>query len=108
MVRGRTIFLILLLMSPSLASAQAMRVNAAQSMTYGDAAALLGKSCGADIEANCRGLNLDEISTKGFSGSVTAVDRALAEHTSVVCCDTNDAPWLGVRPSVRCHTTLWR
>jgi hypothetical protein len=61
MVRGRTIFLILLLMSPSLASAQAMRVNAAQNMTYGDAAALLAKSCGADIEANCRGLSLDAV-----------------------------------------------
>ena len=36
-----------------------------------------------------------------FSGSVTAVDRALAERQSVVCCDTNDSPWLGVRPSVR-------
>ena len=53
--------MILLLMSPSLASAQAMRVNAAQNMTYGDAAALLAKSCGADIEANCRGLSLDAV-----------------------------------------------
>lgn len=61
MVRGRTILLTLLLMSPSLASAQAMRVNAAQNMTYGDAAALLAKSCGADIEANCRGLSLDAV-----------------------------------------------
>jgi hypothetical protein len=61
MVRGRTILLILALMSPSLASAQAMRVNAAQNMTYGDAAALLAKSCGADIEANCRGLSLDAV-----------------------------------------------
>jgi hypothetical protein len=60
MVRGRTILLILaLLTSPSLASAQAMRVNAAQNMTYGDAAALLAKSCGAEIQANCRGVNLD-------------------------------------------------
>jgi hypothetical protein len=61
MVRGRTILLILLLMSPSLASAQAMRVNAAQNMTFGDAAALLAKSCGAEIEANCRGLSLDAV-----------------------------------------------
>ena len=62
MVRGRTILLILaLLMSPSLASAQALRVNAAQNMTFGDAAALLAKSCGAEIEANCRGLNLDAV-----------------------------------------------
>jgi hypothetical protein len=60
MVRGRTILLILALVtSPSLASAQAMRVNAAQNMTYGDAAALLAKSCGAEIQANCRGVNLD-------------------------------------------------
>ena len=36
-----------------------MRVNAAQNMTYGDAAALLAKSCGAEIGANCRGVNLD-------------------------------------------------
>jgi hypothetical protein len=62
MVRGRTILLILtLLMSPSLASAQALRVNAAQNMTFGDAAALLTKSCGAEIEANCRGVNLDAV-----------------------------------------------
>jgi hypothetical protein len=60
MVRGRTILLLLaLLMSPSLAAAQAMRVNAAQNMAYGDSAALLAKSCGAEIEANCRGVNLD-------------------------------------------------
>jgi hypothetical protein len=60
MVRGRTILLLLaLLMLPSLAAAQAMRVNAAQNMTYGDAAALLAKSCGAEIQANCRGVNLD-------------------------------------------------
>ena len=60
MVRGRTILLLVaLLLSPSLAAAQAMRVNAAQNMTYGDAAALLAKSCGAEIEANCRGVNLD-------------------------------------------------
>ena len=61
MVRGRTILLIFLAVSPSLASAQALRVNAAQNMTYGDAAALLAKSCGADIEANCRGLSLDAV-----------------------------------------------
>jgi hypothetical protein len=60
MVRGRTILLLLaLLMSPSLAAAQAMRVNAAQNMTYGDSAALLAQSCGAEIQANCRGVNFD-------------------------------------------------
>jgi hypothetical protein len=62
MVRGRTILLMLAVgVSPSLAAAQALRVNAAQNMTYGDAAALLAKSCGAEIEANCRGVNLDAV-----------------------------------------------
>jgi hypothetical protein len=60
MVRGRTILLILsLATTPQLAWAQAMRVGSAQNMSYGDAAALLAQSCGADIEANCRGVNLD-------------------------------------------------
>jgi len=48
-----------------------------------------------------RGINLGEIGARGFSGSATAVQRALDERTSVVCCDTDQAPWLGVRPSVR-------
>jgi GAF domain-containing protein len=48
-----------------------------------------------------RGLAVDEIAGKSFSGSVTAVERALSERQSVVCCDTHDSPWLGVRPSVR-------
>lgn len=43
--------LVLVLAVPSLASAE--------TMSFGDAAAILGKSCGADIEANCRGVNLD-------------------------------------------------
>ncbi len=39
--------------------AQATRVGAAEKMTFGDAAALVGQSCGADIEANCRGVSFD-------------------------------------------------
>ncbi len=53
MVRGRTILLILALASPSLANA------ADPIMTFGDAAAMLAKICGAEITANCRGVNLD-------------------------------------------------
>src|SRR5579883_3552437 len=41
------------------ACAQATRVGAAEKMTFGDAAALVAQSCGADIEANCRGVNFD-------------------------------------------------
>jgi len=48
-----------------------------------------------------RGIDASEIGARGFSGSITAVQRALDERTSVVCCDTDQAPWLGVRPSVR-------
>jgi hypothetical protein len=48
-----------------------------------------------------RGLESADIAARGFSGSVTAVDRALAERSSMVCCDVEQAPWLGARPSVR-------
>jgi GAF domain/FHA domain len=48
-----------------------------------------------------RGVAVDEIADRNFSGSATAVERALAERQSVVCCDTHDSPWLGIRPSVR-------
>ena len=47
----RSILLVLAVAAPSLASAQ--------TVSFESAAALLGSSCGADIEANCRGVNLD-------------------------------------------------
>jgi len=59
MARGRTILVVLALISPSLASAQALRIGSAQTMSFGDASALLAKSCGAEIDANCRGVNFD-------------------------------------------------
>lgn len=49
----------------------------------------------------CRGMETGEIGRREFAGSVTAVDRALASQHSVLCCDTAESPWLGVRPSVR-------
>jgi hypothetical protein len=51
MVRSRSILLVLVLAAPSLASAE--------TMSFGDAAAILSKGCGKDIDANCRGVNLD-------------------------------------------------
>jgi hypothetical protein len=51
MNRIRSILLVLAITAPSLASAQ--------SMNFEDAAALLGASCGKDIDDNCRGVNLD-------------------------------------------------
>jgi outer membrane protein OmpA-like peptidoglycan-associated protein len=51
MVRGGIITLIIALAAPQLA--------AAQTVSFGEGAAMLGKSCGADIVANCRGVNID-------------------------------------------------
>jgi outer membrane protein OmpA-like peptidoglycan-associated protein len=56
MVWGRSILLILALTAPSLA--------AAQTMSFGDGAAMLGKSCAPDITANCRGVNIDSTRLK--------------------------------------------
>lgn len=52
MVPGRTILLLLALASPSLARADNV-------MTFSEATAMLAKTCGAEIRANCRGVNLD-------------------------------------------------
>jgi hypothetical protein len=51
MVRGGSILFVIALMAPSLA--------AAETMSFGDATAQLAKSCAAEINANCRGVNLD-------------------------------------------------
>lgn len=48
-----------------------------------------------------RGFGVDDIASKHFAGSAAAVERALAEGKSVVCCDATESPWLGARPSVR-------
>jgi hypothetical protein len=51
MVRGGSILFVVALTAPSLA--------AAETMSFGDAAAILAKRCGAEITANCRGVNFD-------------------------------------------------
>jgi hypothetical protein len=51
MVRG-PLFLLLLLLAVS-------SPVWAETMSFEDASALLARSCGADIDANCRGVNLD-------------------------------------------------
>jgi hypothetical protein len=45
------LWLAVLLVAPTLASAQ--------TMSFEDASAMLGASCGKDIDDNCRGVNLD-------------------------------------------------
>jgi hypothetical protein len=56
MNRIRFILLILAVVTPSLASAEAMK--------FEEAAALLGASCSKDIDDNCRGVNLDSTRLK--------------------------------------------
>jgi hypothetical protein len=51
MMRRGIILLAVMLTTPSLAMAE--------TMSFGDAAALLAKSCGAEITTNCRGVNFD-------------------------------------------------
>ncbi len=51
MVRGASILFAALLTVPSLA--------AAETMSFGDAVAMLAKGCGTDIVSYCRGVNLD-------------------------------------------------
>ncbi|MBV8926739.1 MAG: hypothetical protein JOZ74_15335 [Bradyrhizobium sp.] len=53
MVRGRMILLLLVLAAPSWARA------ADPIMTFSESTAMLAKICGAEITANCRGVNLD-------------------------------------------------
>jgi|SRR5271166_1275810 len=59
MVRGGIFLAAAVLATAQTASAQTARVGSAEKMTFGDAAALVAQSCGADIDANCRGVNLD-------------------------------------------------
>ncbi|HLG79608.1 MAG TPA: hypothetical protein VKY22_01225 [Bradyrhizobium sp.] len=64
MVRGGIILTAIVLATAQVATsdaawAQTARIGAAEKMTFGDAAALVAQSCGADIEANCRGVNFD-------------------------------------------------
>ena len=56
MNRIRAVFLVLVIAVPSQV--------AAQSMNFEDAAAMLGASCGNDIDENCRGVNLDPVRMK--------------------------------------------
>jgi hypothetical protein len=64
MVRGGIILTAALLVTALGATAgpawaQTTRIGGAERMTFGDASALVAQSCGADIDANCRGVNFD-------------------------------------------------
>jgi outer membrane protein OmpA-like peptidoglycan-associated protein len=91
MIRGLPTLLVLLLAAPSLA--------VAQTTNFSDAAATLGKSCGADLDANCRGVNLDSTRTKDclyrnqdtmsaqckadYPGALDAIQKHIAARANV-------------------------
>ncbi|MGA7805157.1 hypothetical protein [Bradyrhizobium sp.] len=91
MVRGVFILLVFAFAAPSLA--------AAETMTFSDAAALLAKSCSAEIDANCRGVNLDANRLKeclsrntdalspqcatGYLKSLDAIQKRIAARVAV-------------------------
>jgi outer membrane protein OmpA-like peptidoglycan-associated protein len=91
MIRGLSALFVLLLAAPSLA--------VAQTINFGDAAATLGKSCGADLDANCRGVNLDSNRTKDclyrnqdtmsaqckadYPGALDAIQKHIAARANV-------------------------
>ena len=56
MILGRSILLLLMIATPSLASAE--------TINFESATAILGASCGKDIDANCLGVNLDPVRLK--------------------------------------------
>ena len=56
MIRGSLLFIVLTLAVPSLA--------AAETISFGDALGMLARSCGAEIVANCRGVNPDSTRLK--------------------------------------------
>ena len=59
MVRGRILIFSAVLAAAPVASAQTARIGSADRMNFGDASALLAQSCGAEIDANCRGVSFD-------------------------------------------------
>ncbi len=91
MIRSRPILFVLALAAPSLALAE--------TMNFGDAAAVLGKSCGKDIDANCRGVNFDSTRLKDclyrnqdsvsaqckadYSGAFEAIQKRVAARAAV-------------------------
>ena len=54
MILGRSILLLLAIASPALA----------ETMSFESSTAILGASCGKDIDANCLGVNLDPVRLK--------------------------------------------
>jgi hypothetical protein len=91
MIAARSLLLVVLLAMPSGAPAE--------TMSFENAAAILGKSCGDDNVANCRGLNLDANRLKDclyrnqdsmsaeckadYARALDAIQKRVAAHAAV-------------------------
>ena len=85
-------------------------MTAAETMSFADAVALLAKSCAAEIDANCRGVNLDTNRLKeclsrnrdvisadckaGYPSTLDAIQKRIAARVTVAnaCARTDTRP----------------
>jgi hypothetical protein len=105
----RSILLVFLVAMPPLASAQ--------TVSFESATALLGASCGADIETNCRGVNLDParlrdclarnqdsvspLCNTDYVRAFDAIQKRVAAHAAVAkLCDRDAIKLCGGAPKV--------
>jgi hypothetical protein len=103
----RSILLILAIATPSLASAE--------TMTFESATAILGASCSADIQTNCRGVNLDATRLKDcltrnqdsvsaqckadYVRAFDAIQKRIAARTAVYkLCERDAVKFCGAAP----------
>lgn len=76
-------------------------LKSALSVTDGERAFILLAAGEADLQvAAAAGIRAEELVEGEFSGSVGAIDRALAEREAVVVADARADTFLGIRPSV--------
>lgn len=103
----RSIILILAIATPSLALAE--------TMTFESATAILGASCSADIQSNCRGVNLDATRLKDcltrnqdsvsaqckadYVRAFDAIQKRIAARTAVYkLCERDAVKFCGAAP----------
>ena len=91
MIRGLPTLFVLLIVAPSLATAQTPAAQAltTQTMNFSDAAAMLGKSCAPDITASCRGVNLNSTRLKDclYRNQDTMSAQCKADYPRGARCD---------------------
>lgn len=91
MTRIRLFLFILVMSAPSLAAAQGVK--------FEEAAAMLGSSCGKDIDDNCRGVNFD----------TTRLKECLSRNQDVVspkCKEDSSRAFAAIQARITARTSL--